>query len=243
VHQCRDLQLDDWLTARRLYIGGISEYVRLAVLLSFTSLSALGQQPTQQAIAGVIRGVVVWNDGTPAAEIRLTASPLGVPIMGVLPSTRTDQNGNYRFDKLAWLGRYTVYADDPDAGYSSFSTGPAGPGHPPEATISPEHPEATLDLRLPPKAGFLQIHLTNKLTGAVISGLGITVMSNQSPPKLIFSLSCSSDRAVLVPPDRDLLLHITSSGFHEWDESKGRGKPIRVPRGGHVELGVQLTLE
>jgi len=215
--------------------------VKLAVLLSLVSLVSTGAQPREQAVAGVIQGTVIGNDGTPVRDIRLTASPLGVPLVTVLPTTRTDQTGNYRFQRLAWWGRYTVYADDPDAGFSFVSTGPAGPGTPPEVTVSPEHPEARLDLRLPPKAGFVRIHLTNKQTGTVISGLEVTVMSSQAPPRLIFSTSCSSDSPVLIPPDKDLLLHVTSSGFHEWDESAATGKPIHVPSGNTVELYVQLA--
>jgi hypothetical protein len=59
----------------------------------------------------------------------------------------------------------------------------------------------------------------------------------------MFSGSSSSDRVVLIPPDRDLLLHVTSWGFHEWDESAGRGKPIRVPSGNRLELYMQLEPE
>jgi flavin reductase (DIM6/NTAB) family NADH-FMN oxidoreductase RutF len=184
---------------------------------------------------------VIGNDGTPAGGISLTASPLGVPLATRLPTTRTDQSGNYRFERLAWWGRYTVYADDSDAGYSTFSTGTSGQANPPEVILSPEHPEATLDLRLPPKAGFVRIHLTNKQTGAAILALQVTVMSSQTPPHLMFSASCSSDSEVLIPSDKDLLLHVTSVGFHEWDESAGKGKHIRVAPGIHVELYVQLA--
>ena len=127
---------------------------------------------------------------------------------GELPETRTDPSGNYRFEGLAW-DKYTVYADDPEAGYSIFSTGVSDQGNPPEIVLSPEHPEATLDLRLPPKAGFVRIHLTNKQTGASIPGLEVTVMSSRAPSQLLFMLSCSSDRAVLIPPDQDLLRQLT----------------------------------
>ncbi|HEX4137787.1 MAG TPA: hypothetical protein VHY84_24470 [Bryobacteraceae bacterium] len=205
--------------------------VKLAVLPIFllSLSSAVAQQPDQHVAAGVIYGVVIGNDGSPAGEIRLTASPLGVALATRLPETRTDQSGNYRFERIPWWGEYIVYADDPDAGYSVFSTGPAGPGEPPEAIISPEHPEARLDLRLPQKAGFLRIHLTDQRTGAVISGLNVAVMSSQTPSRIIFSESCGSDGVVLIPPNKDLAIHITSPGFHEWDESAGRGKAIRMP--------------
>jgi hypothetical protein len=210
-------------------------------LLSLSS--AVAQQPDQHVAAGVIYGAVIGNDGSPARGMRLTASPLGVALATRLPETRTDQSGNYRFERIPWWGEYTVYADDPDAGYSVFSTGPAGPGAPPEVIISPEHPEAKLDLHLPPSAGFLRVHLTELKTGAVISVLNVTVMSNQTPSGLIFSESCGSDGVVLIPPNKDVVIHITSPGFREWDESAGRGKAIRMPPGSKVELYVQLAPE
>jgi hypothetical protein len=91
-----------------------------------------------------------------------------------------------------------------------------------------QRPEAECDFRLPPKAGFLHIRLVNRGTGAVISAVEVEPRSQEHPDRVLFSISCSSDRAILIPPDKDLLLHITSSGFHEWDESAGVGKPIRM---------------
>jgi hypothetical protein len=214
--------------------------VKPTALLIF--LLSLSSAAAQQTASGVIYGAVVGSDGSPARGMRLTASPLGAALATRLPETRSDQSGNYRFDKIPWWGEYTVYADDPDAGYSIFSTGPAGPGAPPEAIISPEHPEAKLDLRLPPKAGFLRVHLTDQ-TGAVIPAMNVTVMSSRTPSLMIFSESCGSDAAVLIPPDKDLVIHITSPGFREWDESAAKGKAIRMPPGSQVELYVQLAPE
>ena len=212
-------------------------------MLGLVSLASAIAQPGQQAVSGSIHGTVIGNDGTPAGGIGLTAYPLGVPLGTRLPETRTDQSGNYRFARLDWWGRYSVRAEDADAGYSIFITGLTDRANPPEVTLSPEHPEATLDLRLPPKAGFVRIHLTNKQTGATILGLEVRVMSSQTPPQQMFSTSQSSDSVVLIPSDKDLLLHVTSWGFHEWDESAGRGKQIRVAPGSHVELFVQLAPE
>ena len=238
--ECRFATAIRLAQSARIEISGISGEVK-AVLLSLVSVASAIAQPGQQAVAGVIHGTVVGSDGTPAAGIGLNASP-DRPLGGRIPFTRTDQSGNYRFERLDLGATYTVYADDEDAGYSVFTTG-VGQSNPPKVTLSPDHPEATVDLRLPPKAGFVRIHLTNKRTGTVISGLGVTLTSSQTPPQFMFSGSSSSDRVVLIPPDRDLLLHVTSWGFHEWDESAGRGKPIRVPSGNRLELYVQLEPE
>ena len=158
----------------------------------------------------------------------------------MLPHTRTDDQGKYRFENLPWWGRYTVYAQDEDAGYSDISTGPAGDSHSAEVEISPEHPEAELSFTLPPKAGFVRIHLRNGKTGQAISGMNVAVMPMEKPESPLFTLSCYSDHTILVPPDKNLLLHVKSDGFREWDESVGNGKPLNLSSGKQMTLDIQL---
>ena len=93
---------------------------------------------------------------------------------------------------------------------------------------------------LPPKAAFLHIHLTNRRTGKLISGMAISMMSMERPDSLLFTMSCYSNHVVLLPPDKDVLLHVTSEGFHEWEESVGRGKPLHLASGAQTTLDIQL---
>lgn len=188
----------------------------------------------------MIHGIAVGQDRQPAKQIGLTAEPLGVGLGAILPHTKTNDVGEYRFENLPWWGKYTVYADDEDAGYSSFSTGPAGDSNPPEVEITPEHPEAQFTVVIPPKAGFIQIHLTNRRTGADISGMRIALMPEKSPVSPVITMSCYSNRVILVPPETSLLLHITSDGFREWNDSIGKGKLIRLASGTRLKLDVQL---
>lgn len=183
--------------------------------------------------------MVVTPNETPANSLTLTAIPLGVVLGMALPCTKTTETGFYHFEHLP-LGRYAVYADDKEAGYSVFSTGAGGAGYPPEVELTDGHVEAELNVHLPPPAGFLLFHLTNRSTGAPISGIGVTVMSQGVTPKIIFSGSFDSTEAILVPSDLDLLLHVTSSGFQEWEESVGAGKPIHIAPAGHLTLDVRL---
>ena len=210
------------------------------VLVGLLSLSGApahdqGQSPNN----GVIHGIVAAQDGTPARGLTLNASPLGVPLAMALPSTKTNDAGFYRFEHLP-LGRYTVFAEDEEAGYSSTSTGAGCAGRPQEVELTAEHPEAEFDVHLPPPAGFLLFHLTNRTTGALISGVELTVMSEEITPKNIFGGGFSSSRAILVPSARDLLLHVTSWGFLEWEESVGAGKHIHIAPGNRLTLDAQL---
>lgn len=191
-------------------------------------------------VRGPFYGVAVDQDGKPAKRIGLTACPLGVALGAMLPRVYSNDKGEYRFEGLPWWGKYTIYSEDEDAGYSVFSNGPAGNNHPSEVEVTREHPDAEFTVHLPPKSGFLQIHLTNRRTKAVISGMQIDVMLMDKPNSPLFSMGCYSNHVVLVPPDTDLLLHITSLGFREWKESTGTGKPIHIASATRLSLDVQL---
>jgi hypothetical protein len=60
----------------------------------------------------------------------------------MIPHVRTNNKGEYRFENPPCWGRYTVYAEDEEAGYSRVSTGPAGDGHLSEVELTPEQREA-----------------------------------------------------------------------------------------------------
>ena len=197
------------------------------------------KQQRESDANGVIHGAVVGQDGKPAKGIGLDAYPLGVPLAARLPHTKTNNVGEYRFEKIPWWGKYSVYAEDEDAGYSLFSTG-EGRTDPQEVALTPEHPEAEMKVYLPPKAGFLHIRLTNRRTGTKIPGMQVTLAPMESPEQPVSSMSCYSNRAILVPPDKNLLLHVTSAGYREWDESAGRGKPLYLASGAEITLDIQL---
>jgi hypothetical protein len=215
--------------------------LKTTLLFLAFSICPLGraQDQSQSPNKGVIFGTVVTRDGIPAKGLTLNALSLVVPSAGMEPWTKTNEAGSYRFEHLPW-GRYTVIAEDQDAGYSSFSTGTGSEWPPPEVELTSEHPEAEFNVHLPPPAGFLLFHLTNRTTGASISGVEVTVMSDEVPPKFILSGGSGSSRAVLVPSDKDLLLHVTSWGFLEWQESVGAGKHIHIAPGNRLTLDVRL---
>jgi hypothetical protein len=185
------------------------------------------------------KSTVVGQDGKPAKGIGLDAWPLGVALAARLPHTTTNDAGEYRFEQITWWGKYSVHAKDDDAGFSPFSTG-EGRTDPQEVELAPEQPEAEMKVYLPPKAGFLYIRLTNQRTGAGIPGMQVALAPMDSPEQQVFSMSCYSNHVILIPPDKNLLLHVTSDGYREWDESAGGGKPLQLTSGARITLDIQL---
>jgi hypothetical protein len=214
----------------------------MKAILVFAGLSlfaAVVQEQDKSGPSGVIHGIVVGQDGKPAKGIGLATWPSGVGLAAKLLQTRTNGVGEYRFEKIPWWGKYSVLAEDDDAGYSIFSTG-EGRNEPSEVELTPEHPEAEMKVYLPPKAGFLHIRLTNRRTSAEISGMRIGLALMKSPEQQVFSISCYSNHVILIPPEKNLLLHVTSDGYREWDESAGTGKPLRLASGARITLDIQL---
>jgi hypothetical protein len=114
-----------------------------------------------------------------------------------------------------------------------------------ELTI--DHPNAELRVDLPPKVGILTIHLTDRTTGAFIPR-GLVKMKVADAPDSqwselwVDSSNCLffPDCTIPVPPDKQLLVHVSSAGFKEWDESAEKGKLLLVQPGARLTWDVQL---
>lgn len=86
--------------------------IHFFLFVVFLLLAAATAQQQPMGPNGMIYGVVLDQNGEAAKGIHLTAEPLGVGLAAMLPTTTTNEAGEYRFERLPWWGRYTVYADD-----------------------------------------------------------------------------------------------------------------------------------
>jgi hypothetical protein len=193
-------------------------------------------------LSGTISGVVIDRDGVPAKGLRL-AAVMQCPssCSSSMSETITSQGGEYRFQPLP-LGKYAVFSDSTKAGYRWLS--------PPTAKIvelTVDHPNAELRMDLPPKVGIVTIHLTDRTTGTFIPRGLVKVKAADAPDSSWSEVWADSsnclffpDCAISVPPDMQLLVRVSSTGFHEWDEGAGEGKPILVHSGTRLTLDIQL---
>lgn len=200
------------------------------------------QRPT---CTGVIHGIVFDPSGERVKGIFVEAWPLGVALSGNLPSVETDREGNYRFEHVC-PGKYTVVVDDEKVGYRHASPvlneflygSPIA-----EVTLTVKSPQADLPVYLQPKPGFMQVHITNRETKAEIwtFKMRLKVPGQQTASEMSYLFDNSvTNHEIEVPPDKDVILHVTADGFHEWSESTGQGKLIRVTSGTKAWLEAEL---
>ncbi len=153
--------------------------------------------------------------------IRKGFAMVEIPMDAMQLSGPWEKSRSGEVENFPWCCRYTVFANDEEAGLLRPWTG--GPiSGPPEIEITPEHREAELDRFLPPKSGFLKIQLTKRRTGDSISEMRITVMATENTKSPLPSTDWNSSRAILLPPDRNLLLRKALSDLHRpLGESEG----------------------
>ncbi|HEV2991035.1 MAG TPA: hypothetical protein VG759_21530 [Candidatus Angelobacter sp.] len=65
--------------------------------------SAAAQNDHEPYPSGVIYGTAIAKDGQPARNVRLLAFPLGIS-GALIPHTKTNDAGQYRFENLPWGG-------------------------------------------------------------------------------------------------------------------------------------------
>jgi len=207
----------------------------------------LGQhQKSDAECKGVVHGVVIGQDGKSWGGINVILEPVGTYGL-VLSHTKTDALGQYRFSDVS-CGSWSVFIEDKEAGYPQssrlmnwFLYGVWSP----QVRITEKHLEAQLNVYAPPKPGIVVVHLTNSVTKAKIPAIELELKVNRKRDERTScedspSSTCGDD-SFLVPPGQDVKLHVTSKGFHEWKETMGRGKIIRLAAGQVMTIDVELV--
>src|SRR6266568_1148621 len=194
---------------------------------------------------GVIHGAVFDLSGQRAKGLNVVAWPLGVDLGALLPRMETDQEGEYRFQNVC-PGRYAVMVEDKKAGYphssplfNEFLYGVRIA----EVKLTAKHSQVELPGYLPPKPGLMHVRVSNRETKAEILkySVKLRVQGQRRTPEAGFEFDpMMKDHEIEIPPDRDVIFHVTADGFREWTESAGHGKLLRVPSGTDATLEVEL---
>jgi hypothetical protein len=222
------------------------------ITLLLLTVSAFGQR--SNPTTGSIHGVVTDEAGQPANEVQIAAvwicqNSQGCPLS--MGHAITNSTGEFGFSSLG-LGKWEVFVDDREAGYVGFGADLSPPGMSEKAEITSEHPDAEVHISLPPKAGFMDIHLTDKMTGTAIPMVSVRLALAEHPDQQLFKQTinqslCGSAHfahfgcSFLVPPDTAVLVHVWADGYREWNETAGgAGKALRLRSGDHAKWDIQL---
>jgi len=203
--------------------------IALALAVLWLTVSVSGEEPKQppnDPLTGTIYGVVIDPDGQPAKGVRLSAVMQCPSACSFWSSeTVTSQGGEYHFRPLPVGRKYSVFSRKAQMEYPQFSPPPTS-----IVELTVDHPNAEVRVDLPPKVGILMIHLTERTTGALIPLALVKMRFADAPDSRWSDVWADSsnclffpDCAIPVPPDKQLLVHVSSTGFHEWEESR-KGK-------------------
>ena len=213
---------------------------RPAVYLAFgLAISSAAQIPS----TGSICGTVLDENGQPAKDVLIVAAYLGAH-SGPFPASRSDDSGHYCLVNVPY-GDNVPAADDPKRGYpnpgfSIYASVSASKESPNVAHLSAEHPRATIDFRIPYKAGFLTIHLTDAITGKPQFALFYRLSPQKDPERNYMTGSQGAKDALLLPPNENVLLKVSAPGYREWPYDNSLGYVLNLLPGEHKTIDVPL---
>ena len=154
--------------------------------------------------------------------------------------SKTDAEGRYCIKGLA-LGDYVISANDEKKGYPLLPHGFVTRSSPePHVTLTAAAPDARLDVRIPYKAGFLSLLLTDVETGKPIPSMDVSVALRSDPDHQWMHISAIAGRILLIPPNEDVYVNVTSPGFTTWPDDGSKGGLVNLLPGQTQTLSIPL---
>lgn len=207
----------------------------LPTLLFATSL-AYGQSDT---LMGSICGIVQDENGAPASFVKIVAIYQGAH-SGPFPLGKTDSTGRYCVDNVA-PGDYVMSAADPKQGYPEMGSIFYSLRRPnPEVHIAIGNLKGHADWRIPYKAGFIEVALTDARTGKPIIPMIFSLVLQSSPKDGFMRGSIASTSALLVPPNENVYFKVSAPGYGEWPVDGTKGKLFNLLPGRTERFAIAL---
>jgi hypothetical protein len=171
------------------------------------------------AASGTIRGNVVDEYGNPVPHAIVEALPANIELVQKMSKAITDANGWFllRVDTGSSPdGRHwTVYPDKPPSYFPwSLIDGRTGESYGQEVTLTPQHPDATVQLRLVLKVGLLKGQVVDAVSGAPLKPK--FELSWTSPSIAAMHESTPSVYRISLPAYIEITVRVTSPGYKPW---------------------------
>jgi hypothetical protein len=201
--------------------------------LLFGTFSVYGRPATPST--GSICGTTLDENGSPARFIKVVAIHEG----GSTEVGKTDELGHYCVEDLP-LGDYVMSADDTDHGYPITVRGGffySAPTPQQKVHITSINLTGHADWRIPYKAGWVKVLLTDARTGQQIPDM--TLSLNRSGG--VLNISRPSTTPILLPPNEDIyLFSVSTPGYQRWPGDGSKGVLLNLLPGTTQSIAIAL---
>ncbi len=196
------------------------------------------------AIDGKITGTLLDEKGLPVPHMGVQACPTDIGFDGSLPAGTTDEHGRFVIVIRSLIKGITEhwavypYSRDgfyprPNAFYGNDVPGPK------VVELSPNGPEASVELNLGPPVGALIIHVIGVLGLAIQPTFRLAWASDASQQTEVTHYIAEKSYRQLAPANTNLTLVVNSPGYKTWSSAPA----ISVGSGQEMRLEVRLDPE
>jgi hypothetical protein len=210
--------------------------VRHAIALVFFSSLAF-------AVNGKITGTLLDENGVPVPQMGVQAHPIDIGFDGASPVATTDNHGKFAITirGLQKVGseHWSVYPYDVRKGFYPRPSGFYGNDVPAPITVelSPQFPDATVEVRLGRKVGALNVRVGG--TGSAIQPTFVFSRMDASNKMTVTFSGAKDSYRILLPANTNLTLDVTSPGYRPLSYARA----ISVGSGQEGTLDIELELE
>ena len=206
--------------------------------LLFGTISVYARSATPST--GSICGTTLDENGSPARFIKVVAIHVGPGSTSGPPEVgKTDELGHYCVEDLP-LGDYVMSADDTDHGYPITARGGffgSEPTPQQKVHITSINLTGHADWRIPYKAGWVKVRLTDARTGNQIPDM--TLSLNRSGG--VLNISRPSTTPILLPPNEDIyVFSVSAPGYRPWPGDGTKGALLNLLPGTTQNIAIAL---
>lgn len=213
------------------------------VLTLCTQLARVAVLANTDADTGLIEGTVSYENGSSANGATVYASPMGRPMMGIIPHAITDEKGHFAIRHL-WLGKYAVGAEKLDEDYLNMTNQFYSDGKFETVNLTSRHSAAAVSIQLGPKAGILTGTVSDAVTGAPLNPC-VEFRRAKKPSNFLSGTGLVNAKyRVLVPSNTEVLMKVWYGGHKSWyypgTTDKAQSRPLNLKPGEETKLDIRL---
>jgi hypothetical protein len=203
--------------------------------LVVTSMFSAAQSSKQVQVKGHIIGFVVNDSNEPVGHAILCTSVVQTHSVRTECGAQADADGH--FDIRVPLETSGIYAEYPAEGYQAANEDPMKQGV--RVQLSEQEPVANVTIKIGPSPAEIDLDVTDRSTGKPVSAFVVRWIRIDGS----VTANDSNKGDVLVPPNVELLLTVSSPGFERWfytDVSAPSRPTLRLASGERRTISVEL---